>query len=67
MRGADADFVRDTRVVPLIHLATGINADVVISIEAIWLRSWSERGPKRRARDHEHEMLAQVEVVGTLF
>ena len=30
LRGADADFVRDTRVLPLIHLSTGINADVVI-------------------------------------
>lgn len=30
LRGADADVVRDTRVLPLIHLATGINADVVI-------------------------------------
>lgn len=30
LRGADADFVRDTRVIPLVHLATGINADVVI-------------------------------------
>ena len=34
------------------------------SIEAIWLQSWSERGPKRHARDHEHEMLALVEAVG---
>ncbi len=30
LRVADADFVRDTRVLPLIHLATGINADVVL-------------------------------------
>ena len=30
LRGADADFIRDTRVLPLIHLATGINADVVL-------------------------------------
>ena len=30
LRGVDADFVRDTRVLPLVHLATGINADVVI-------------------------------------
>ena len=30
LRMADADFVRDTHVLPLIHLATGINADVVI-------------------------------------
>jgi hypothetical protein len=30
LRVADADFVRDTRVLPLVHLATGINADVVL-------------------------------------
>jgi len=30
LRGVDADFVRETRVLPLIHLATGINADVVL-------------------------------------
>ncbi|MGB5285741.1 MAG: nucleotidyl transferase AbiEii/AbiGii toxin family protein [Polyangiales bacterium] len=30
MRGADAEFVRETRVIPVVHLATGINADVVL-------------------------------------
>ena len=30
LRGVDADFIRDTRVLPLVHLETGINADVVI-------------------------------------
>ena len=30
LRGVETDFVRDTRVLPLTHLATGINADVVI-------------------------------------
>ena len=30
LRGVEADFVRDTRVLPLVHLKTGINADVVI-------------------------------------
>ena len=39
LRGVDTGFVRDTRVLPLIHLATGINADVVIGgpgIEALF-------------------------------
>lgn len=30
LRGVETDFVRETRVLPLIHLATGINADVVL-------------------------------------
>jgi hypothetical protein len=30
LRGVGADFIRDTRVLPLVHLETGINADVVI-------------------------------------
>jgi hypothetical protein len=30
LRVADTKFVRDTRVLPLIHLVTGINADVVL-------------------------------------
>jgi len=30
LRGVETDFVRDTRVLPLVHLETGINADVVI-------------------------------------
>lgn len=31
LSGVDADFVRETRVVPLVHLVTGVNADVVIA------------------------------------
>jgi hypothetical protein len=30
LRGVETDFVRETRVLPLVHLATGINADVVV-------------------------------------
>ncbi|MGD8316180.1 MAG: hypothetical protein PVH21_04540 [Myxococcales bacterium] len=30
LRGVETDFVRETRVLPLVHLETGINADVVI-------------------------------------
>jgi hypothetical protein len=30
LRGVETDFVRETRVLPLVHLATGINADVVL-------------------------------------
>lgn len=31
LSGVDADFVRETHVVPLVHIATGVNADVVIA------------------------------------
>ena len=30
LRGVETDFVRETRVLPLVHLETGVNADVVI-------------------------------------
>lgn len=30
LRDVETDFVRETRVLPLVHLGTGINADVVI-------------------------------------
>jgi hypothetical protein len=30
LRGVETDFVRDTRVLPLVHQKTGINADVVL-------------------------------------
>ena len=30
LRGANAAFIEDTRVLPLVHRATGINADVVL-------------------------------------